>query len=614
MPGLASGWVIMRLLLQRLLIVVLAIVTTLAVGNADDAPSTPMQKPHPNPDSRGRNTAVALNYCRASFHRIRRYQSKRVLVEEQEKILNNLNLNGIGDEEVIKLYSSVLDEISRTQIADREMAFLQDKFKKGMQRQIGASVLTMGTQMALCSVEGAVRTGVNSWLDYRDLSWSRELDVWKVDKDRMQAVVEKSTNFLDTFWKLAQKNNIPDRWLVRGDDLDALEEAVREPEPEKRLRILRRMEPFMECYPPYWYYVARALQTRGQAQEAAVVYNRVADLAYGHFRKDDMLAASLANRAIIQEYLKDENAVRSAEESLAHSAGVWEANLMCAHVLERHGRIQQAEDAILRNLDVDLERPNSALALLSLYYRNGRHDGIVRMLESDELLTVLPVQNVLQCAEKIGAERVPVGTVVRLRESLSVSTEPRFGLEDVNLTCDANWLGHTARIRYLTPGANGSPQYSELPPSSQSPAGDLNTRFRSAIEAGHALNPASNALQGTVLSFHYPSQPQDAPPVVVVLGSSVAKRNSRSTARGISASPAEVRIGEFRLRLQTDVPVALTPPPEQVAERKPEGSPSPERRGPKARILDIIPLPQTGLSGPQKQTTPPPPEERGASS
>ena len=38
-----------------------------------------------------RQTAVALNYCRASFHRIQRTPSKRVLIEEQEKILNNLN-------------------------------------------------------------------------------------------------------------------------------------------------------------------------------------------------------------------------------------------------------------------------------------------------------------------------------------------------------------------------------------------------------------------------------------------------------------------------------------------------------------------------------------------
>src|SRR5262249_18711450 len=67
-----------------------------------------------------RAAAVALNYSRAALHHIRQNPSKRVLYEEQEKILNHLNLNGVADEEVLKLYSGVLDEISQIQIADRE--------------------------------------------------------------------------------------------------------------------------------------------------------------------------------------------------------------------------------------------------------------------------------------------------------------------------------------------------------------------------------------------------------------------------------------------------------------------------------------------------------------
>src|SRR5690348_10108755 len=59
-------------------------------------------------EKEARSTAVALNYCRASFHRMRQNPSKRVLSEEQQHILNNLNLNEIGDQEVITLYTGVL--------------------------------------------------------------------------------------------------------------------------------------------------------------------------------------------------------------------------------------------------------------------------------------------------------------------------------------------------------------------------------------------------------------------------------------------------------------------------------------------------------------------------
>ena len=57
-----------------------------------------------------RNTAVTLNYCRAALHRIRRAPSKNVLVEEQQRILNNRDLNQIDDPEVIVLYRSILEQ------------------------------------------------------------------------------------------------------------------------------------------------------------------------------------------------------------------------------------------------------------------------------------------------------------------------------------------------------------------------------------------------------------------------------------------------------------------------------------------------------------------------
>jgi hypothetical protein len=74
-----------------------------------------------------RSTAVTLNYCRASFYRIQKMPTLRVLVEEQEKILNNVDLNGIADQEVIKLYTGVLVEISEIRLSDRERVVLDDK-------------------------------------------------------------------------------------------------------------------------------------------------------------------------------------------------------------------------------------------------------------------------------------------------------------------------------------------------------------------------------------------------------------------------------------------------------------------------------------------------------
>ena len=67
-----------------------------------------------------RSAAVTLNYCRASLYRIRCAPTDRVLAEERANILSNLNLAAIEDEEVLRLYTAVLDEIAAVRIAERD--------------------------------------------------------------------------------------------------------------------------------------------------------------------------------------------------------------------------------------------------------------------------------------------------------------------------------------------------------------------------------------------------------------------------------------------------------------------------------------------------------------
>lgn len=506
-----------------------------------------------NPDSRDRSTAVALNYCRASFHRIRQNPSQRVMLEEQEKILNNLNLDGIADEAVIKLYTSVLDEISEIEIAERETAVLQDKFKKTLHREIGGTALAMAAQMATLSFERAVYTGVNSWLDYRDMNWTREFDTWKVEKNRISAVVDKSSKFLDTFWKLTQSRNIPDRWLVRGNDLDDLTEAIQETDLRKRLRILKRMEPFMECYPPYWYYLARTEQGLGDFTTASETYSNLADLGHGHFRRDDMMAASLANLAVIQTYLEQPGADKTARQALAHSPDVWQANLMAAQVLEQHGELKDAEDAILRNIDVDLETTRSNVALVGMYYRQHQSEKLARVLADEDTLASLPILSLMQAAAELARTHpVPPATIQRLRTSLRVAVEPKFGDDDLIIACDPVWQSETATVSIQLPGqaAGARPiRHTSLETHS---SGESVVRFRGVVDGGNPLRPSAPQLSGTLLVFEFPQGQTPVAPLMVMLGDPVRKNafSEQATAPWWSAaSPSEIGYSNIRLSL-----------------------------------------------------------------
>ena len=148
-------------------------------------------------ESSVRETAIALNYCRASFYRIQKYPVTPVLAEEKEKILNNLNLHGIEDAEVIELYTAILDEINGIQVGGQERRLHQSNYHMSFQRRFGWDLLAFGTDLATGNMGNAVRQGSNSWWDYRGLAYQCDSDIWKVDKERFNSVTKKSSDFLE---------------------------------------------------------------------------------------------------------------------------------------------------------------------------------------------------------------------------------------------------------------------------------------------------------------------------------------------------------------------------------------------------------------------------------
>lgn len=404
-------------------------------------------------------TAVALNYCRAAFHRIRKEPTAEVLKQEEEKILNNLNLTQVEDKEVISLYTSVIDEISQVTVTDEEKRLYKQHHKSAIIREVTWDALAFSTELATAQFGSAIRTGANSWWDYRNKSFQRDVDLLKIEKVEINGLLKRSNQLLDTFWEMARKKNIPDRWLVRGDDLDELEVAVNELDPEKRLRILNRMKPFMQAYPPYWYYLSRTQQQLGKLTEALDTYSYLDSIGNGHFRKDDMLATAMANKAAIQDYLGDDQAIASAEHALEYSTDVWEANLIAARILQRHGRVALAEDAILRNLDVKLEESQSTVFLAALYYYSRDERKLVKMMNDDQIVARLPAPVLLRCAALVGAEKTPSHVMKNILSSLAAFPQNRFGSDELTVRVGFAWQLHLASFEVRQAGrVLGDPQ------------------------------------------------------------------------------------------------------------------------------------------------------------
>lgn len=482
------------------------------------------------------STAVALNYCRASFHRIRKDPSDRVLLEEQEKILNNLNLGQLNDQEVITLYTSVLEEIGQISIADQERIMHRTHHNSQISRKITWDAVAFGTDLMSAQFGNAVKTGANSWWDYRNQVYQRDVTIHNIDKARHLAVIQRSNTFLDTFWKMARKKEIPDRWLIRGDDLDQLEVATQERDAEVRLRILRRMEGYMEAYPPYWYYVAKTCQELGKLGDAVEIYNRLERLGQGHFRKDELLATAMANQAAILDYQKDNMAVASARKALDYSTDVWEANLIAARVLQRHGQVADAEDAILRNLDVELEQSQSQVFLASLYFFSHQEEKLVAMLNNPKAVAHLPAPVLLRCAAMVGAEKTPPLVVNNILASLEAYPRGGKGSEQVLVRVGNVWQLHLARLEAFEDGNRlANPQI-------EGGKGYYDLKFASSNQRGFSFSPAPQPKELTLV-LSYP----DETTVRLTLNRDTTARNDRGGLTFASSPSSSLKISSIKV-------------------------------------------------------------------
>lgn len=551
------------------LLLLLAVPLAQTLSAQDVPPSTPGEAA-PSEDALA--TAITLNYCRASFHRIRKTPTDEVLHEEQEKILNNLSLTQLNDPEIIKLYTAVLDEIGDSGLDDREKELRTKYHRTTMTRKVTWDAVAFTTDLATAQFGSAIRNGANSWWDYRSMEYQRDSDLLKVDRARVNAVVEKSSQFLDTGWRMAQKKQIPDRWLVRGSDLDALEAATQEKDPEVRLRVLRRMEPFMEAYPPYWYYVGRTQQQLGQLPDAIATYERLEAMGKGHFRKDDMLATAMANGAALVEATDPAQALAMAESALVYSTDVWEANLICARILERQGQIASAEDAILRNLDVDIETVQSRVFLASLYYHSEETDKLAKMLHDPVAVAELPAPVLLRCAARLGVDRTPATVLATIMNSLEAQPRLVFGPDELHVRAAASWQLHLAQLRAY----RGDEQFDRPLVAQRGPWIDM--RFASRQDWGNPLNSTPSNMQ-VRLEFEYP----DHTVIHVALSEQSRPQTFRTPLTASINTPATLRISDLRVgedrialnpnsweggqqHINTARPVSMLPLPQEAPE------------------------------------------------
>lgn len=195
---------------------------------------------------------------------------------------------------------------------------------------------------------------------------------------------------------------------------------------------------------------------------------------------------------------------------MEYSAEAWEANLVCANVLQKYGRYDDAEDAILRNLDVSLERSQSRVALLGLYYSSDNKAKLAEQLQDPDWVKDIPARQLVMIAAKIGQKELPLPVVDQLSTSLQATPRLNVGRDDFVVAISPTWQIQNATVTlHVGERTYGNPRISNSRDS-------VLLSFNGVAEFGNPLS-AARELSDVSMSIKYP----DGAPIKLVLKSKI---------------------------------------------------------------------------------------------
>jgi len=239
-----------------------------------------------------------------------------------------------------------------------------------------------------------------------------------------------------------------------------------------------------------------------------------------------MLASGTANLAGIRDYLGQPGAAKMAQKSQTYSSDVWEANLLCSRILQKYQKNDQAEEAILRNLDVDLETSQSSVALLSLYHATNNKQKMIAQLNQPKVVQAVPVPTLIQCAMFLGAAKTPPVTTAQIESSLYIYKQLHFGPDDIVIASTGNWHLHMSNAELVM--ANKT--YSR--PRLVTGRNEVQARFERVADFGNPFSNSNAPAAQPKLRLKYP----DGSSLDLMLASSSLQNRNRTQGSGLKVA------------------------------------------------------------------------------
>jgi hypothetical protein len=308
-------------------------------------------------------TAMLLNYCRESLYKIIEFNDRTVLDEEYGKLINNIDITRIQDDEAAKLIEALLRELSALKLNDVERQALADAYN----REIRASVLTafkgaafpkmgdvaevVGTPGAIaCQAIVAIASGVGTYkkdIAHKQNQISDRLMELKADELNRLTVLR--TQFFDTEYTLYKRYNLPDRLNLKEVQMAQYIKVLADEDSSRRVERLERLKDDFDAFPPFWYQMGKAAQEAGLDDKALEYYAHFESTCAHVFREDLDYVMLCMHRILLRDVDKDADQIRKDLRSIEQNTKYyykWENILFAALTYYQLGDLEDARRLI----------------------------------------------------------------------------------------------------------------------------------------------------------------------------------------------------------------------------------------------------------------------------
>lgn len=241
--------------------------------------------------------AYALNLCMVSVSQIIEYNDLRIMEQEYDAILNNLNLRNFPkDEALLSAIKQILDSITFFKVQAGEKALLEQEYQQKVKNAIWKAIpgfgIVPGGDVVSSIVSIVAQVGIG-YMNYRnareEINLEQKRKYWELERAAIEQFNGLRRELFETAWRLSGKYQYDEKCRLTERMISQYNEMLLDPEPLRRYeRLLYFYNQYFreqkECnaYPPIYYYLGHAAneifldnqQDMGKYHEIAKKYLR----------------------------------------------------------------------------------------------------------------------------------------------------------------------------------------------------------------------------------------------------------------------------------------------------------------------------------------------------